>query len=84
MRREFTTMVAETYLSESSIGVTGKFRLKKGLNLTTLPCPDVSRAILGPTLFGSATEGRTTMKAKTAKKPAAKKPAKKAAAKKKK
>jgi hypothetical protein len=30
--------------------VTGKIRLKRDLNLTTLTCPDVSRDSFGPTL----------------------------------
>jgi hypothetical protein len=71
------------YLSKSSIVVTGNFRLKRGLILTTLT--------IGPTESGQirpssswAFNGRTTNMAKAAKKPAAKKAAKKPAAKKKK
>lgn len=69
------------YLSKNPIMVTGNFRLKRDLILTTLR---TTRSSSGPHAgtLRPAINGRTNHMAKAAKKPAAKKAAKKPAAKK--
>ncbi len=83
MRRFASLRAYESYLSKSSIAVTGNFRLKRGLILTTLRTGSTRVESDSAQLQAERSMEGLTKMAKAAKKPA-KKAAKKPAAKKKK